>query len=89
MPGMKGRVWRRTRVKVLELFGATCWRCLREIDLTLDPNDRWALTIDHLRARVNGGSKYSLENLRPMHRSCNSRKGARVERPSVRTTAEW
>jgi hypothetical protein len=63
-----GEIPERVRREVFERAGYLCEFCLAESDLT----------IDHILAIVHGGTN-AIENLRCLCRSCNSRKGARLE----------
>ena len=70
--------------------GAPCWLCGKTIDLGLPYTHRMSFTADHVDARGNGGSL--LGEIRPAHRSCNSRRGKRrtIEAiPKPRTTRDW
>lgn len=55
-----------------------CWLCGEPIDTTLDATDRLSFTADHYVALNNGGHLIRNE-LRPAHRSCNSRRGDAVD----------
>jgi 5-methylcytosine-specific restriction endonuclease McrA len=60
---------RRTRTEQIP-----CWLCGEQIDTTLPATHRMSFTADHYVALNNGG--HLLRNdLRPAHRSCNSRRG--------------
>jgi 5-methylcytosine-specific restriction endonuclease McrA len=68
---MSGRR-RRSRIRrVIERDGSRCWICEEPIDLTLDPGDARARSLDHVHPCACGGSN-SLENLRLAHRDCNT-----------------
>lgn len=67
-----------------------CWICQKPFDFTLDWKHPMSFTADHMKAIANGGSMTG--ELRPAHRSCNSRRGA--ERtlktfPPVDPGEEW
>src|SRR5690606_4927281 len=68
---------------VLEEYGPLCHLCLVPIDLELRGHRRGP-SVDHLIPRSMGGTD-DLENLRPAHRSCNSRRGARLLTPALLT----
>jgi 5-methylcytosine-specific restriction endonuclease McrA len=51
-----------------------CWICHKPFDFTLEWKHPMAFTADHVKAIANGGSMTG--ELRPAHRSCNSRRGA-------------
>ena len=67
---------------VLEEYGPVCHLCLVGIDLDLPPGHKRGPSSDHVVPRKFGGSD-DLENLRPAHRSCNSRRGARLLTPAL------
>lgn len=75
---------------VVSEYGATCWLCGKPIDLALPRTHRLGLTLDHVIARVNGGTN-ELANLRPAHSECNKRRGARSVRKTrrMRRGAAW
>ena len=62
---------------VLGQYGTTCHLCLEPIALTLPRGDKRGPSVDHLVPRSKGGTD-ELANLRPAHRSCNSRRGDRA-----------
>lgn len=57
-----------------------CWLCGEPIHFDADWKHPLSFTADHVHAVANGGSM--LGELRPAHRSCNSKRGARE--PEVR-----
>ena len=59
--------WRKLRVEILKRDGYICYLC----------GGDGADSVDHLIARVHGGSTFDRENLRAAHKVCNSRKGAK------------
>lgn len=63
----KSRSYRKAAAKVLAQ-SRTCWICGRD----------GADTADHVIPLSEGGDLTSLLNLRPAHRSCNSRRGANL-----------
>lgn len=70
-----------TEFDVLELYGTNCHMCGYAIDLTAPRNcvgDGWefGLQIDHVIQLVLGGTD-TLDNVRPSHAICNSRKNKR------------
>lgn len=68
----QARLKRRTANEAL----ACAW-CGEPIDTTLPSTDRMSFTADHPDAIANGGHLVKQE-LKPMHRSCNSAKGDRA-----------
>lgn len=67
--------------------GDICWRCGLKIDLECDYNDPQAWTADHVQSLANGGDAYALSNLRPAHRSCNSKRGRAMR--DTRSSRVW
>lgn len=61
---------------VLSEYGNQCHLCLRLIRLDLPVGHADGPSADHLVPRSRGGSD-DLSNLRPAHKRCNSRRGAR------------
>lgn len=61
------------RTAIYDRDGWVCQLCFDPVDQSLDPNDRWAATLDHIECR-----SWTLvpddrpENLRLAHRACNS-----------------
>lgn len=64
-----------------------CWKCGDKIDMTLHYNDPMAWTADHVQSLANGGNPYDLANLKPAHRSCNSKRGRALQ--NVRASRSW
>ncbi|WP_318656553.1 HNH endonuclease [Scrofimicrobium canadense] len=65
----------KARVKRLNL---PCYWCGQPIDTDLPGTERMSFTADHPDALANGGRLVG-QQLQPMHRSCNSRKGNRED----------
>lgn len=91
--GRAGRPWRRAaatiRARVRDL-GAPCCLCGHAIDLALHHNHPLAFTVEHLDPLSLGGAPRDLDRLAPAHRSCNSRRGNRVDAPAlVPTSRAW
>lgn len=87
--GLKGRRWRAFCKLVRDTYGLVCWRCWRAIDPDLHHNHRMSFTVDHTKARAQGGAHYDIKNARPMHRACNSSKGARTRVRPARMSRDW
>ncbi|MFC8733580.1 HNH endonuclease [Luteimicrobium sp. NPDC057192] len=68
--------------QVIELYGSTCHLCLERINLAAPPRHPSGPSADHVVPRKYGGSDH-LSNLRPAHRRCNSRRGARLLTPEL------
>ena len=58
---------------VVEMYGCVCWLCKRPIDMSVSGRSKWGLTLDHVLPRSLGGSN-AIENLRPAHHYCNSKR---------------
>lgn len=70
-----------TEAQVLEAYGTDCHICSKPIDLEAPRRTNQAgwengLHLDHLVSIAKGGSN-TLENIRPAHGLCNTKKGAR------------
>jgi len=70
-----------TEAQVLETYGLNCHICLQPIDLNSPRRtnkDGWenGLHLDHLVSIAKGGSN-TLENIRPAHGLCNTKKGSK------------
>ena len=78
-----GRDVARTRAKLIDLYGYECHICHQLINPALRAPDPGSYSIDHVLPRALGGSN-ALENLRPAHLGCNSRKGKRLNQPRRR-----
>lgn len=63
--------------RVLSEYGWVCHICGLSIDPEAKPRTPGYPTADHIIPRSHGGSN-TLDNLRPAHWSCNSRRGNRV-----------
>lgn len=61
-----------------QLKGYVCSWCGLPIDTTLPSTHRMSFTLDHPDAVANGGALVGQQG-RPMHRSCNAKKGNSVE----------
>lgn len=74
---LDGTSIRRLASQVIAEYGATCWLCGKPINLDADRRTRAGLTLDHVLPVSQGGAD-SLDNLRPAHKGCNSK---RQDRP--------
>ena len=72
-----GTNWQRTRARVLARDAHTCGYCGRE-----------ATTVDHIIAKVNGGTDDE-SNLISCCKTCNSTKGARVLVRTAYVNKRW
>ncbi len=72
----------RKRQQVLEVYGNVCWLCGQPI--------AGLPSADHVIPRSRGGSD-DIENLRPCHGRCNSRRGNRMARrkATLTTATDW
>ena len=74
--GRSSRAWKALCSELRRELAPICWICGRDIDLTLDPRHRMSWTLDHvLPMHTHPELAMDRTNLRPAHRSCNSRKG--------------
>lgn len=88
-PWASGREIAKLRALVIDTYGLECSICHELIDATLRAPDPRSFTIDHVLPRKYGGSN-NLENLRPAHLGCNSKRGAKIQtrpRPPYRNSA--
>ncbi|ALD74575.1 HNH endonuclease [Trueperella pyogenes] len=76
-----GKTVARTRAMLIDLYGLECHICHGLINPQLKAPDPGSYSIDHVLPRAHGGSD-ALENLRPAHLGCNSRKGKRINQPT-------
>lgn len=84
-----GRPYRRLCATVRSLR-QPCWRCGYEIDLSLDAQDRWSFTLDHVTPLSRGGDLLDPANARSAHRRCNSSRGNRVDSaPRMPLSRAW
>jgi HNH endonuclease len=67
---VSGHQARQLRLQVLELYGATCWRCGQAIPLELSGLHPMGLTLGHV-VPVRDGGRTDVANVRPEHRRCN------------------
>lgn len=73
--------------------GLPCWLCGKPIDLSLPYTHPMSFTADHVHQLKDGGNIHG--QLRPAHRSCNSKRGNLRERPArfecgaVETSRTW
>jgi len=87
---LKRRWWRKRRLAlrgqpigtyterdVFDRYGLVCYICRLPIDLSIDDRSRWRPELDHVIPISRGGTD-SLENVRPVHRGCNSHKGRKL-----------
>jgi 5-methylcytosine-specific restriction endonuclease McrA len=76
--GRNGFEWRKVREQLKQTPGSNICQhpdCGKEIDMTLHSNHPMSWTADHIIPLSDGGNPTALSNLRPMHRSCNSKRG--------------
>lgn len=74
--GRSGRPWERIKNAWKEL-SRVCWLCGHWIPEDVPLNHPLEYTVDHIDPRSRGGPP-TMENTRPAHRRCNSRKGAKT-----------
>ena len=66
-------LWR----QVFEVYGTICIVCGGEIDLNIPPGTAASPEVDHRVPRSRGGSLTAMENLGPIHKGCNNKKGVK------------
>lgn len=92
-PGRDTKAYVRACAQLRREAPPICAGCGRMIDLTLPHTDRWSWTADHepdIETLIaNGMDPDAIEHLRPMHRSCNSRKGNRPAKPPPNVSRIW
>lgn len=74
--GRGHRAYRRKR-KILERKGLPCFWCGYPIDYSLPYTDPMSYTADH-PVPISAGGHLVKQDLEPMHRACNAKKGAKV-----------
>lgn len=81
--------WKELCRRLRKALPPICWVCGEAIDLTLDRNDRWAWTLDHVLPYVTHPELVFVEsNLRPAHRYCNSTR-AYSKQQSANISRDW
>lgn len=82
--GRSGRPWDRMRAQVFA-EETTCWYCGQWVDQDLPRTHAMSRTVDHIHALAKGGAPLRRDNLRLMHRRCNSIRANRERaRPYVK-----
>jgi hypothetical protein len=67
------RQWRALCEQAYRTYGYICYGCHEPIDPTLPPTHRLGRTVDHLNPVITHGTQLPrLEDVRPMHRACNT-----------------
>jgi 5-methylcytosine-specific restriction endonuclease McrA len=80
--------WLTARAQLRAMPGSDiCWRCGERIPMDVPHNDPMQWTADHVQSLQNGGNPFDVNNLRPAHRSCNSKRG--TETKMKRATRIW
>ena len=74
-------VRRSVRLAVYDRDGWVCQLCFEPVDPSLGPNTRFAASLDHIVCQSWGKPDHSPENLRLVHRACNSRRNNRRNAP--------
>jgi 5-methylcytosine-specific restriction endonuclease McrA len=82
--GRDGKAWRQVRAEVLAV-ATNCGICHQRIDFDAPPRSRWSPSVDHIvslhdTTDLDPAERRRLaldrRNLRAVHYSCNSRRGA-------------
>lgn len=80
--------WQVVVQQLKELPGSNiCWKCGKHINMKLPNNHPMQWTADHVQSMANGGDALALSNLRPAHRSCNSKRGRALQ--NQRASRVW
>lgn len=75
-----GSGWQKLTKQARDYYPPTCHLCMGRIDLTLSATHPKSWTLDHITPRAIAGPQTPrIEETRPAHRDCNSRKGARTQ----------
>jgi 5-methylcytosine-specific restriction endonuclease McrA len=96
-PGRAGYAWEQVRKLVLA-NASHCAVCGRPLNADAPPRSRWSSSIDHIlplkaMRALDGATQRRLAldpaNLRAVHLTCNSRRGAQRTPKPRRTSREW
>lgn len=72
-----GAVWQELVARIKKMPGANiCWRCGLRIDMKLLYTNPMSWSVDHVQSLANGGKALDINNCKPAHRSCNSKRAA-------------
>lgn len=88
--GRNGHAWRKLVAQVKATYPNICHLCTMPIDMSLHHHDPMSFTVDHvIPISIDQSKAEDITNLRPAHKTCNSRKGNRdgFERP--RFSRRW
>lgn len=80
-PELKTKRWQQLRAEILATHPPVCHICGKAIDLTLPGTHPRGPTVDHVKARSQGGAHWDRRNLKPAHKACNSGKRDRQLTP--------
>lgn len=64
-----------------------CWLCGKPCDMSLDPNDNYYPSIDHVYP-VSLGGKDSWDNVRLAHRICNTKKSNKIDMVAIKMASK-
>jgi len=88
--GRSGRTWRELVARVKAMYPNVCHLCGQDIDLSLHHHDPLSFTVDHLiPISIDPSKAEDLSNLRPAHKTCNSRKGNRDTFARAKFSRRW
>jgi 5-methylcytosine-specific restriction endonuclease McrA len=89
--GRSSRAWKALCQRLQRDREPVCWICGEAIDLWLPRNDRMAWTADHVLSLDEHPEIDPLDelNIKPAHRYCNSKKGARSYAGQVKASRVW
>lgn len=68
--------------------GTGCRLCGKAIDMTIEGNDPWGPSLDHILARADGGKNVP-ENWQLAHQKCNSKKGSELSKRRTIIARAW
>jgi 5-methylcytosine-specific restriction endonuclease McrA len=88
--GRSGRAWRELVAMVKRMYPHVCHLCGQPIDMSLHHHDPMSFTVDHLiPISIDETKAEDITNLRPAHKTCNSRKGNRDYFERARFSRRW
>lgn len=76
--GREGPEYRAAVARIKKDGSHICALCNKPIDMTLHHYDKWSWTMEHPTPLSRGGDPLDPANQREAHRTCNSKKGAKM-----------
>lgn len=77
-PRYKNYAARTALRKQVKSLGLPCALCGQPIDYTLPVGDPWSYELDEIIPVSRGGSPTDFNNVQPVHRRCNQKKGNKI-----------